>query len=149
MKSPLMKRIVTDQKVRTPIGKLVIRKVAHSNQFEDTQYAVEVVHKFQRQHAEIIQEMTPPSCNNHQAMMITTDTPNRSHPFLRSKTATNKASPNGNGNYSLPRPRLILHRISTLQEYQKHCGASLQTSDQTVRTGGIFVEFDLKWGVIM
>lgn len=43
---PSVIKHVTEQKVRTPIGKLVIRKVAHSNQFENTQYAVEVVPQY-------------------------------------------------------------------------------------------------------
>lgn len=104
-----MKHFVTDRKVRTPIGKLVIRKVTHSNQFENTQYAVEVVHNFQRP---TVENISPPTYNNHQD--VTMDTPSH-HPFLRSKTdASNTKS-----------PRIILHRISTLQEYnEKHFGTS-------------------------
>lgn len=43
--TPKLPRTVSDEKVRTPIGKILIRKVAPASEFECTQYAVEMVNR--------------------------------------------------------------------------------------------------------
>lgn len=127
MKTPPFRKYFNDQEVRTPIGKLVIRKVTHSTQFDHTQYAVEIVQKFQRPLAQTMHHpMYPPSYSDDRALAKTptVKTPIASYPSRRSAKAASKPSPIA---------RVISRRVSTLEEHQRHYGTSERVTRKSIR----------------
>lgn len=119
--SPPIVKNATDEHVRTPIGKLVIRKLAHSNRFENTQYAVEMVHKV-RQSREMFNISSASYGMDYDYDNDVIGTPDKAYPLPRSSPIASKATHHA---YHFPySPRIVLHRISTLQEYRQHYGTS-------------------------
>lgn len=92
-----------NEKVRTPIGKLVFRKVAASDQLEQTRYAVEMIQKNPKK--------------NLSSPQLTMDLSYNAYPLPKSPAIASRAIHNFDRS-----PRLILHRIESLQDYEKFHG---------------------------
>ncbi|KAG4077244.1 hypothetical protein HA402_009873 [Bradysia odoriphaga] len=104
--SPKATKRIPVENVRTPIGKLIIRKVAPACDFESTRYAVEMINRTRP----LLQVQSPVDYTDF------CETPTRtSHNFPMSTAV--KRNPNRNIHHRLPlSPRVIVHRIGSLQQ---------------------------------
>lgn len=111
MNSPPFMRNTPDEHVRTPIGKLLFRKVALSNRLEDTHYAVEVVQKVRKSHG-ILPETPSYGMGYDDDCDVNETLKSKAYPLLRSAPIASKATHRA---HSFPRsPRIILRRIEEI-----------------------------------
>lgn len=121
--SPQVVGKVKDERERTPIGKLIFRRLTPACIFDQTQYAVEMIDRIQRP----MEMLSPPSSSPTNC--CTTPKPHR---VLRSTAMASKADK------STPRfsysPRIILRRVDSLQDYYRQCGVSKDDKTPTSAT---------------
>lgn len=102
--SPQLPKRVSDDHLRTPIGKLIIRKVAPACEFECTQYAVETINRTRQP----LQVLSP---RDYSHFCIT---PTHTTTKLPMSTAMKKRNPNRDAHRRLPlSPRVVIQRINS------------------------------------
>lgn len=107
----ISKNAMTNDGVRTPIGKLIFRRVAPACFFDNTQYAVEMIDRSQDPETLSPSSLSP---RDYGEVCVTPT----SHNMLTRNRASKANNLAHRFTYS---PRIVLRRVNSLEDYHRQC----------------------------